>query len=126
MSRENYDKYNQEDYTYYAADHSATDAINSQTVEKKDPAINQHWDESQRHKYSEDHFESDTDDNQSNSDENDTFDPYFQKNAPIAQDLDEEFDSPLDKEDDDDFDNDANRRTLDEEKAVEDEDEDEF
>jgi hypothetical protein len=86
MSRENYDNYDQEDFTYHAADHSASDSINSETMEKKDSAINQHEDESQRHNYSEDHFERDNDD-----------------------------------KDDNFLDNDANRRTLDEEKADEDE-----
>ncbi|MFD1605391.1 hypothetical protein ACFSJW_02230 [Flavobacterium artemisiae] len=35
MSRENYDNYDQEDLTYHAADHSASDSINSETMEKK-------------------------------------------------------------------------------------------
>ncbi|MDP5199058.1 hypothetical protein [Flavobacterium sp. DG2-3] len=122
MSRQDYDNYDQEDFSYHAADHSASDSINSETMEKKDPAINQHEDSSQRHKYSEDHFESDdnTVNHHSEENTNDTSDPFFQKNAPIAQDLDEE----LKNEKDDDFDNDANRRTLDEEKADEDDDDD--
>lgn len=96
MSRENYDNYDQEDFTYQAADHGASDAINSELMEKKDPAINQHEDESQRHKYSEDHFD---------HDEKDSY-------AQNSDDNDEEFD------------NDANRRTLDEEKADEDDQDD--
>ena len=83
MSRENYDNYDQEDHTYHAADHSASDSINSETMEKKDPAINQHENESQRHKHTPEFEERE-------EKENDTSDPFFQKNAPIAQDLDEE------------------------------------
>jgi len=133
MSRENYDNYDQEDLGYYAADHSASDAINSETMETKDPAINQHQNDSQRHKHTPDHFEDEdevSDSFSSEENENDTSDPYFQKNASIAQDLDEDLkdededkDDDEDDEDDEDFDNDANRRTLDESKAVEDEDE---
>ncbi|WP_125721350.1 hypothetical protein [Flavobacterium ustbae] len=112
MSRENYDNYDQEDLSYHAADHSASDSINSETMEKKDPAINQHQNESQRHKHTPEYQE---------RDENDTSDPFFQKNAPIAQDLDEDLKDD-DDDDDDVFDNDANRRTLDETKADEDKD----
>jgi len=114
MSRENYDNYDQEDLTYHAADHSASDSINSETMERKDPAINQHENDSQRHKHTPE-FERD-------EDENDTSDPFFQKNASIAQDLDEDLKG--DDDDDDDFDNDANRRTLDETKPDEDEEDD--
>lgn len=113
MSRKNYDNYDQEDLTYHAADHSASDSINSETMEKKDPAINQHQNNSQRHKHTPE-FERD-------ENENDTSDPFFQKNAPIAQDLDEDLKGD---DDDDDFDNDANRRTLDETKPDEDEEDD--
>lgn len=60
--------------------------------------------------------------------ENDTSDPFFQKNAPIAQDLHEDLKKELkgddNKNDKDENSNDANRRTLDESKVVED-DEDE-
>ncbi|GGF22308.1 hypothetical protein [Flavobacterium limi] len=115
MSRENYDNYDQEDLSYHAADHSASDSINSEIMEKKDPAINQHQDESHRHKHMPEY--EDSDDISANKKENDTSDPFFQKNAPIAQDLDED----LKSDDDDDDDDDANRRTLDEEKADEDE-----
>lgn len=114
MSRENYDSYDQEDLIYHAADHSASDSINSETMEKKDPAINQHQNESQRHKHTPEYQERE-------ENENDTSDPFFQKNAPIAQDLDED----LKGENDDEFDNDANRRTLDETKPDEDEDDEE-
>lgn len=120
MSRENYDNYDQEDFTYHAADHAASDSINSETMEKKDPAINQHQNDSDRHKHMPDHYE-DNEDVFNSHEENDTSDPFFQKNAPIAQDLDEDL---KDDDDDDDFDNDANRRTLDESKADEDEDDD--
>lgn len=81
MSRENYDNYDQDERIYHAAD----DSINSELMETKDPAINQH--------------ESDT--------------------TGIHNDAHENHNHH-----DDDFDNDANRRTLDEEKAVEDEDQD--
>ncbi|KAF2342592.1 hypothetical protein [Flavobacterium tistrianum] len=115
MSRENYDDYDQEDLSYHAADHSASDSINSETMEKKDPAINQHENESQRHKHTPEFQERE-------ENENDTSDPFFQKNAPIAQDLDEDLKS--DNNEDDDFDNDANRRTLDETKPDEDKEDD--
>ncbi|WP_281233992.1 hypothetical protein [Flavobacterium gelatinilyticum] len=117
MSRENYDDiYDQEDRRYYAAE----DPINSELMEKKDPAINQHEDTSDRTRYrDEDSYESTDkrdfeDENKHLNKDNDTSDPFFQKNAPIAQDLDDEL-----KDDDDD--NDADRRTLDESKADEDE-----
>ncbi|KRD12452.1 hypothetical protein ASE21_00635 [Flavobacterium sp. Root901] len=84
MSRENYDNYDQDERIYHAAD----DSINSELMEKKDPAINQH----------------ETD---STGIHSDTFENH-----------------ETNSRDEDDFDNDANRRTLDEEKAVEDEDED--
>ncbi|SHG31043.1 hypothetical protein [Flavobacterium defluvii] len=116
MARDNYDNYDQEDHAYYAAD----DSIHSETMEQKDPAINQHQDNSNRHSYSSDHFERSSD---NDSDENDTSDPYFQKNAPIAQDLDDEL-KGKESDSDDEFDNDANRRTLDETKPDEDEDDD--
>lgn len=94
MSREIFDTYNQEDYTYHAAD----DSINSETMEKKDPAINQHEEDSRG-------IHSDTDDSSERNTTNNT--------------------SPNIKDDsDDEWDNDADRRTLDEEKADEDEDED--
>lgn len=122
MSRENYDNYDQEDFTYHAADHSASDSINSELMEKKDPAINQHEDESQRHKHMPEYYENEDEASTAHKDENDTSDPFFQKNASIAQDLDEDLKG--EDEDDEDFDNDANRRTLDETKADEDEDDD--
>jgi len=118
MSKENYDNYDQEDHAYYAAD----DSINSETMEKKDPAINQHQDDSSRYSHKSDDYESNGFSNsKDNSDENenDTSDPFFQKNAEIAQDLDDDL---KEKDNDDDFDNDANRRTLDESKADEDQD----
>lgn len=97
MSRENYDNYDQENLTYHAADNSAGDAINSETMEKKDPAINQHEDDSNKP-------------NHRSDDEESKFSP---NNTSENNDNDA------------DFDNDANRRTLDESKAVEDEDEEE-
>lgn len=121
MSRENYDNYDQEDQTYYAADHSASDSINSELLEKKDPAVNQHENESHRHKHTPE-YSGNEDEGSTLRDENDTSDPYFQKNATIAQDLDEDLKDD-DDDDEKDFD-DANRRTLDESKADEDDDED--
>jgi len=116
MSRENYDNYDQEDFGYYAAD----DSINSETMENKDPAINQHQNDSDRHTHTSTHYESENSHSyQSDDQQNDPSDPFFQKNAPIAQDLDNDL-----RGEDDDFDNDADRRTLDEEKADEDEEED--
>lgn len=87
---------------------SDNEAINSETMENKDPAINQHQnDSSSTHRYSDDHnFDRDE------SDKDDDFDPYFQKNSDIAQDLDED----LKKEN-----NDSDRRTLDEYNANQDE-----
>lgn len=38
MSRENFDSYDQDERIYHAAD----DSIDSELMEKKDPAINQH------------------------------------------------------------------------------------
>lgn len=65
-----------------------------------------------------------------NNKENDTSDPYFQKNAPIAQDLHEDLKKEVngkdnDSDNTDENSNDANRRTLDESKVVEDDDEEE-
>ncbi|WET02417.1 hypothetical protein [Flavobacterium sp. YJ01] len=81
MSRENFDNYDQDDRTYQAAD----DSINSELLEKKDPAINQH--------------------------ENDT--------TGIHSDASDHPNPRPDERDPD-----ADRRTLDEEKAVEDDDDD--
>ncbi|WP_163397271.1 hypothetical protein [Flavobacterium fluviatile] len=121
MSRQNYDNYDQEDFSYHAADHSASDSINSEIMEKKDPAINQHQDESHRHKHMPEYYDDNDNVSADHKKENDTSDPFFQKNAPIAQDLDED----LKNDDEDDiFGNDADRRTLDEEKADEDDDKD--
>ncbi|GAA6765517.1 hypothetical protein AAFH68_14530 [Flavobacterium sp. CGRL1] len=81
MSRENYDNCDQDERSYHAAD----DSINSELMEKKDPAINQH--------------------------ENDT--------TGIHGDTSEHPNPRPDERDPD-----ADRRTLDEEKAIEDQDED--
>ncbi|PBJ05615.1 hypothetical protein [Flavobacterium sp. ACN6] len=81
MSNENYDNYDQDERNY----HAAADSINSELLEKKDPAVNQH--------------------------ENDT--------TGIHKDTYENHNHT----DPDDRDPDADRRTLDEEKAVEDDDE---
>ncbi|MBS7231547.1 hypothetical protein KHA90_10985 [Flavobacterium psychroterrae] len=88
------------------------ESIHSETMETKDPAINQHRTTgSDTEEYSsdrEDNFErKNTSDR--NNDENDTEDPYFQKNAEIAKDLDDDLKN--DK-------NDPDRRTLDEYNAT--------
>jgi hypothetical protein len=92
---------------------SDNEAINSETMENKDPAINKHQDDSSDDRYTKDHtFEND------DSEKEDDFDTYFQKNSDIAQDLDEELKK----------DNDPDRRTLDEysaNQAEPDEDEEE-
>lgn len=99
MSKENLDTYDQEDRTYQAAG----DSINSETMEKKDPAINQHEDDSRG-------IYSDTD-----SYERNTTGAYSEEN--------ENTDLNAKDDEEDEFDIDANRRTLDEEEADEDEDE---
>ena len=81
---------------------SDNEAINSETMETKDPAINQHQTDSSDDRYSTDY----TSDSDNKSDKDDS-DPYFQKNSNIAQDLDEDLKK----------DNDPDRRTLDEYKA---------
>jgi hypothetical protein len=87
--------------------------IISETMEKKDPAINQHQSGGSglSHSHTDHNLDTEKSSQQENN-ENDTNDPYFQKNAPIAQDL---------LGDDD---NDPNRRTLDEYDANTDEPED--
>lgn len=90
---------------------SDNEAINSETMETKDPAINQHQTDSSGDRYSKDH----TFDSNKESDKEEDFDPYFQKNSSIAQDLDEDLKK----------DNDPDRRTLDEYKADQAEPEDE-
>jgi hypothetical protein len=91
---------------------SDTEGIISETMETKDPAINQHQnDSSHREEYQTDHYES----ADQNLNENDDTDPYFQKNSDIAQDLDEDLKD----------DNDPDRRTLDEYNANEAEPDDE-
>ncbi|MBZ4041056.1 hypothetical protein [Flavobacterium hibisci] len=81
---------------------SDNEGIISETMETKDPAINQHQTDSSGDRYNTDH---NFDDRESDKEEN--FDPYFQKNSDIAQDLDEDLKK----------DNDPDRRTLDEYKA---------
>ncbi|WP_394772886.1 hypothetical protein [Flavobacterium sp.] len=86
------------------------ESIHSETMETKDPAINQHRTTGSDEGYSEreDNFERKNTSDQ-NNEENDTEDPYFQKNADIAQDLDDDLKN--DK-------NDPDRRTLDEYNAT--------
>jgi len=85
---------------------SDNEGIISETMETKDPAINQHQTDSSGDRYNTDH---NFDDRESDKEEN--FDPYFQKNTDIAQYLDEDLKK----------DNDPDRRTLDEYKADQDE-----
>jgi hypothetical protein len=71
---------------------SESQAINSETMETKDPAINQHHDDSSdnvNHEYS-DHDLNAADSSEDEDDDNDTEDPYFQKNAEIARDRDDD------------------------------------
>jgi hypothetical protein len=73
--------------------HSESQMINSETMENKDPAINQHQDDTVNnvnHDYSDQDQE---DEKSSEQDDNDTEDPYFQKNAEIAQDLDDDLEN---------------------------------
>lgn len=81
---------------------SDNEGIISETMETKDPAINQHQTDSSGDRYNTDH---NFDDRESDKEENS--DPYFQKNSDIAQDLDEDLKK----------DNDPDRRTLDEYKT---------
>jgi hypothetical protein len=82
---------------------SDNEGIVSETMETKDPAINQHQnDSSDSSDYETDHSYGDSDGKHLS--ENDDTDPYFQKNSDIAQDLDEDLKN----------DNDPDRRTLDE------------
>ncbi len=60
-----------------------TEGITSETMENKDPAINQHQNvPSNADKYS--------NSDKKDADKNDEKDPYFQKNSSIAKDLDED------------------------------------
>jgi len=81
---------------------SENEEITSETIEKKDPAINQHHDDSlNRNQNSGNQYDIDRSQNEDGEDNEET-DPYFQKNAEIAQDLDNEFkndDDPDDEED---------------------------
>lgn len=78
---------------------SDNEGIISETMETKDPAINQHQDDSSRTKYRTDTDTTlDSDREQEISDENDHIDPDFQKNADIAQDLDEDLKSDKDQD----------------------------
>ncbi|MDR7211054.1 hypothetical protein [Flavobacterium piscis] len=86
---------------------SESQIINSETIENEDPAINQH-DSSDNVNHSNN---SDTglpvknSSEEESQDDNDLKDPFFQKNADIAQDLDEDLKSANDDEDSDlDFD----------------------
>ncbi|MDA6069943.1 hypothetical protein NJT12_09975 [Flavobacterium sp. AC] len=70
---------------------SESQMINSETMENKDPAINQHQDDSANNV---NHEYSDQDDKKSSDlEEDDNEDPYFQKNAEIAQDLDDDLEN---------------------------------
>jgi len=81
---------------------SENEEITSETIEKKDPAINQHHDDSlNRNQNSGNQYDIDRSQNE-DGDDNEETDPYFQKNAEIAQDLDNELkndDDPDDEED---------------------------
>lgn len=81
---------------------SENEEITSETIEKKDPAINQHHDDSlNRNQNSGNQYDIDRSQNE-DADDNEETDPYFQKNAEIAQDLDNELkndDDPDDEED---------------------------
>ncbi|WP_456314408.1 hypothetical protein [Pseudomonas shirazensis] len=82
---------------------SDNEGIISETMETKDPAINQHENSSNSDRYDSDHSFTENSDNK-NEDQNEDIDPNFQKNSKIAQDLDEDLKN----------DNDPDRRTLDE------------
>ena len=81
---------------------SEKEEITSETIEKKDPAINQHHDDSlNRNQNSGNQYDIDRSQNE-DAEDNEETDPYFQKNAEIAQDLDNELkndDDPDDEED---------------------------
>lgn len=81
---------------------SENEEITSETIEKKDPAINQHHDDSlNRNQNSGNQYDIDRSQNE-DAEDNEETDPYFQKNAEIAQDLDNELkndDDPDDEED---------------------------
>ncbi|MBP1225476.1 hypothetical protein [Flavobacterium sp. 1355] len=83
---------------------SDNEGIVSETMETKDPAINQHQNDSSGRRDYETDNSYENSDRKHLSENDDTDDPYFQKNSNIAQDLDEDLKN----------DNDPDRRTLDE------------
>ena len=91
---------------------SENEEITSETIEKKDPAINQHHDDSlNRNQNSGNQYDIDRSQNEDGDDNKET-DPYFQKNAEIAQDLDNELkndEDPNKEEDLEDNDEDFDR-----------------
>ncbi|OCB73602.1 hypothetical protein B0A79_18675 [Flavobacterium piscis] len=85
---------------------SENEEITSETIEKKDPAINQHHDDSlNRNQNSGNQYDIDRSQNE-DADDNEETDPYFQKNAEIAQDLDNELKNDNDPDDEEDLDED--------------------
>lgn len=85
---------------------SENEEITSETIEKKDPAINQHHDDSlNRNQNSGNQYDIDRSQNE-DGDDNEETDPYFQKNAEIAQDLDNELKNDDDPDDEEDLDED--------------------
>jgi hypothetical protein len=98
MIHENNENYGQSGRNFQ----SENEEITSETIEKKDPAINQHHDDSlNRNQNSGNQYDIDRSQNE-DGDDNEETDPYFQKNAEIAQDLDNELkndDDPDDEED---------------------------
>lgn len=85
---------------------SQNEEITSETIEKKDPAINQHHDDSlNRNQNSGNQYDIDRSQNE-DGDDNEEADPYFQKNAEIAQDLDNELKNDDDPDDEEDLDED--------------------
>lgn len=87
---------------------SENEEITSETIEKKDPAINQHHDDSlNRNQNSGNQYDIDRSQNE-DAEDNEETDPYFQKNAEIAQDLDNEFKNDDDPDDEEDLNEDLN------------------
>ena len=85
---------------------SENEEITSETIEKKDPAINQHHDDSlNRNQNSGNQYDIDRSQNE-DGDDNEETDPYFQKNAEIAQDLDNELKNDDDPDEEEDLDED--------------------
>jgi hypothetical protein len=79
---------------------SESQIINSETMENKDPAINQHQDDQSNnvnHNYSNQGLNNKNSSEEEDHDENDTDDPFFQKNAEIAQDIDDDLENKSSK-----------------------------